>query len=400
MRVIRVTARAGATPSSPLRRMSESTLTCLALSATLIWAGEPKTSLASPSARIPRSSGPRRNSACRRVAWSRSTVIGPATRHGVGASSPGAVPVNVAAPANRRPPIPAAGSPSSAPSNCGGRPARTGVHREAKRRSFRPGLFRGEPEDDGSIVRAGKLAVETRGSVERGRGGVDLDAGNLGSGAGADDLHSPVAHAQAVKPGRVEARHLYRRQSERAVRPAREGQNGLLETDVGEPDLPARKLDKRELQPSRGERELRPVRTWRADQTFAQGEIGRRQHPEFDRPGQGDVRARDCAEPRLDLTALRRPVDEVRRDERNRHHRDERDRDDGQDIAHREMTSTPLGRTVARTIRRPSRFKMPRKYDLDNKSGVLRFMRAIGRSRNRHADANPQSRQITVSLCP
>ena len=117
MRVIKVKARAGATPSSPLRRMSESTLTCFALSATLIWAGEPKTSLASPSARIPRSSDPRRNSACRRVAWSKSTVIGPATRHGVGASSPGAVPVSVAAPANRRPPSPAAGSPSSAPSN-------------------------------------------------------------------------------------------------------------------------------------------------------------------------------------------------------------------------------------------------------------------------------------------
>jgi hypothetical protein len=45
---------------------------------------------------------------------------------------------------------------------------------------------------------------------------------------------------------------------------------------------------------------------------------------------------------------LRRPVDEIRRDERNRHHRDERNRDDGQDIAHWEMTSTPLGQTVAK----------------------------------------------------
>ncbi len=34
------------------------------------------------------------------------------------ASSPGAAPVNVTAPAKRRPPIPAAGSPWSAPSNC------------------------------------------------------------------------------------------------------------------------------------------------------------------------------------------------------------------------------------------------------------------------------------------
>ena len=114
-------------------------------------------------------------------------------------------------------------------------------------------------------MRAGELAAEMRRPVERRRGGIDLDAGNLGSSAGADDLHSPVAHAEAVKPCRVEARHLYRRQSERAVRPARQDQNGLLETDVGEPDLPTREFDERELQPSRGERELRSVRTWRAD---------------------------------------------------------------------------------------------------------------------------------------
>src|ERR1700722_6630480 len=97
----------------------------------------------------------------------------------------------------------------------------------------------------------------------------------------------------------------------------------------------------------------------------------------FVRPDHGALRARDCAKPCLDLTALRRPVDEERRDERNRHHRDECDRDDGQDIAHREMTSTPLGRTVARPIRRPSQFKMPRKYDLDNKSGFLRLMQTL-----------------------
>ena len=382
MRVIRVTARAGATPSSPLRRMSESTLTCFALSATLIWAGEPKTSLASPSARIPRSSGPRRNSACRRVAWSRSTVIGPATRQGVGASSPGAVPVSVAAPANRRPPSPAAGSPSSAPSNSAAGqlgPAST------ERRS---GVPSGPGFSEASLKTTGALSGPENWPLRCAGPSSDGAAASIStpeisaSGGGADDLHAPIPHAKAVKPGRVEARHLHRRQFERAVRPAREGQNGLLETNVGEPDLPARKLDERELQPRRGERQLRPVRAWRADQTFAQREIGRRQHPKFDRPGQGDVRARDCAEPRLDLAALRRPVDEVRRDERNRHHRDERDRDDGQDIAHREMTSTPLGRTVARTIRRPSRFKMPRKYDLDNKSGVLRFMRPIGQRKS------------------
>ena len=79
--------------------------------------GEPKAIVASPFARIARSSGPSRNSAARMAARSRSTVIGPAARHGVGSLSPGAVPVKVAEPANRRPPRPRAGSPSSTPSN-------------------------------------------------------------------------------------------------------------------------------------------------------------------------------------------------------------------------------------------------------------------------------------------
>ena len=79
--------------------------------------GEPKASVASPVARIARSSGPSRNSAPRMAARSRSTVIGPATRHGVGSFSPGAVPVKVAAPANRSPVSAPAASPSSMPSN-------------------------------------------------------------------------------------------------------------------------------------------------------------------------------------------------------------------------------------------------------------------------------------------
>ena len=42
--------------------------------------------------------------------------------------------------------------------------------------------------------------------------------------------------------------------------------------------------------------------------------------------------------------------------------------------AHWEVTSTPLGRAVARTIRRPSRSNAA-KYDLDNRSGLLSFTR-------------------------
>ena len=110
-------ARAGDTPSSALRRKSESTLACLAFRAILRRTGEPNTSVASPSALMARSSGPRRNSASWSAALLRSTVICPTTCQGVGSSSPGPVPVTVAAPARRRPPIPAAASPSSAPVN-------------------------------------------------------------------------------------------------------------------------------------------------------------------------------------------------------------------------------------------------------------------------------------------
>jgi hypothetical protein len=69
---------------------------------------------------------------------------------------------------------------------------------------------------------------------------------------------------------------------------------------------------------------------------------------------------------------------EVGRDERNRYPGDKNDRDNGQDSAHGKVSFTPLGRIVARTIRRPSQVKMTRnmakyrlsmtKYDIDNKS--------------------------------
>jgi hypothetical protein len=71
---------------------------------------------------------------------------------------------------------------------------------------------------------------------------------------------------------------------------------------------------------------------------------------------------------------VRGPIDEHRRDERCRHHGDERNRDDGQDIAHGERTTTPPRRAAAGTTRRPSRFKMARKYDRDNRR---RFDRPI-----------------------
>ena len=210
----------------------------------------------------------------------RSTVIGPATRHGVGASSPGAVPVNVAAPANRRPPIPTAGSPWSAPSNSAA--GQLGPASTARR----SGVPSGPGFSEASLKTTGALSGPENWPLRWAGPSRDGAAASISTpeisrspAAGADDLHSPVSHAQAVKPGRVEPRHPQRRQLERAVGTAREAQNGLLETNVGEPDLPARKLDELQLQPRRGERQLRPVRAWRADQPFAQREIGGRQHP-------------------------------------------------------------------------------------------------------------------------
>jgi len=86
-----------------------------------------------------------------------------------------------------------------------------------------------------------------------------------------------------------------------------------------------------------------------------------------------------------DLITLRGPVDEIRRDQRNRHHGDERDRDDGQDSAHLKTTSIPPRRTAAATIRRASGSKMPRKYDHDNKRVFLWFA-------GRDAESFPASR--------
>ena len=137
----------------------------------------------------------------------------------------------------------------------GGRPARPRVHRDAERRPIGPRLFRGEPEDDGNVVGAGKLAAQMRGAIEGGRGGVDLDAGDFRrrSVGCADDPHPPVLHGQAVKPGRMKAGHAQGRQLQRAVRTAGEGQNGLLEANFSELDVAARQFDERQLQPRRAE---------------------------------------------------------------------------------------------------------------------------------------------------
>ena len=144
----------------------------------------------------------------------------------------------------------------------GGRPARPAVHRNAERRPIGPRLFRGEPEDDGNVARAGKLTAQMRWAVEGRRGGVDLDARDFRrrSVSCADDPHPPVLHGQAVKPSRMKTGHAQRRQLERSVRSAGKGQNGLLEANFSELDVAARQFDQRQLQPRRAERQLRPVR--------------------------------------------------------------------------------------------------------------------------------------------
>ena len=249
-------------------------MTCLAFKATLIWAGEPKTSLASPAALIlvppapaetpPGEGWPEPD----RLSWAlqsakelahRPRALSPSTslrRRTEGRQS-------------RRPDPPAARHRIRA------RPSWTWVDREAKGRPVRSGFFRGEPENDRSIVRAGKLAVETRGSVERGRGRVDLDAGKLGFG-GADDLYSPILHAQPVKPGRVEPAIRSGGSWSAPSDPRVRIRNRLLETNVGEPELSARKPEQLELQSRRGEGQPRPVLARRADLAFAQREVRRR----------------------------------------------------------------------------------------------------------------------------
>ena len=250
-----------------------------------------------------------------------------------------------------------------------GRPARPGVHLDAERRPFRPRLLRSEPEDDRRAVGAGKLAGKVGRPVEGRNGGVDVDAGDLrrGSVGAAGDPHPPVAHDQTVDPGRLEPSDRQRRQPRRAIGAAHDRQNRFVEADVREPDLAARELDERELEPRGIERQLGTIGAWRGQRAGAKSKIGRRQESDLDRSGQRDVRAGDRAQPRLDLGAVRGPIDKHGRDERCRHHGDERDRDDGQDIAHGERTTTPPRRAAAGTTRRPSRFKMARKYDHDNR---------------------------------
>ena len=238
-----------------------------------------------------------------------------------------------------------------------------------------PGFSEASLKTTGTLSGPENWPLRCERTVEGRRGGVDLDAGDFRrrSVGCADDPHPPVLHGQAVKPGRMKTGHPQGRQLKRAVRTAREGQNGLLEANFREPDVAARQLDERKLQPRRAERQLRPVGPWRADQTFAHREIGRRQEL---RSSIGPVRetfapviALSCASisPRCadqsmrygatsatDITATSATAMMVRT------------------VRTVETTSTPPRRTAAATIRRASRFKMPRKYDHDNKSGARR----------------------------
>ena len=341
---------------------------CLALRSMLSRGSEPNASVASPFARIARSSGPSRNSAPRRAARSRSTVTGPATRHGVGSSSPGAVPVRAAPPASRSPLSPPAASPSSMPSNSpAGQlgPASTSMRSDVpsgpgfceaslKTTGASPGpenwpVRWAGPSKDGAaasmstpaISNAGPLAAATRTRPSRTtRRSTPVDwspaIGNAGK------CGAPSAPRAIARTG------LSRLMSENRIWPL-----GSL----------------RSASSSRAEfeRQFCAVGARCRQRAGAERKIGRGQEPELDWPGQRHVCAGDGVQPRLDLGAAPGPVDEQGRHKRRRHQGDERDRDEGQDIAHGETISTLPRRTASAMARRASQFKLARKYDRDNK---------------------------------
>ena len=188
--------------------------------------------------------------------------------------------------------------------------------------------------------------------IERRPPRVDLDPGNLARRPvrALHDSHPAILDKQAVEPDPfgLAAR---RWQRDRAARPAGQGQDGLLEPNLGEPDGAARELDQGEFEARRGESELGRAVALGGERAFAELQIGGRQQPRGNRPAEGNVGARHRVKLGLDVRAMGRPVDDQRRNQRERHHRDERERDDGQDVAHEELLSTSLRREGAGTTK-------------------------------------------------
>ena len=108
---------------------------------------------------------------------------------------------------------------------------------------------------------------------------------------------------------------------------------------------------------------LRPSR----NRTRSHLQIRSWQETEGYRSGKSDVGAGHGGEPRLDFRAMGGPVNQKRRNERGREHRDQRDRHDSQSNAHGDtiFTSPRLRATAGESGL--SRVKMTRKYGRDNK---------------------------------
>ena len=249
---------------------------------------------------------------------------------------------------------------SSAPSNwIAGQlgPASTDAR---NRRSGRSPFFGGETKDDRRAGRAGNLTRQVIGAGERGCVQLQLHAIELAfrppGGAGSYP-HLSVPHREPVEADRLGLRGGKDRQAQRPVCRARDGQDRFIEIDLREANCAARQLDQREFEPRRFERQARAAPAPRRDRTRAGLEVWRRQQLDRDRSRQDDIGAAERAEPGFDLGAMRRPVDEQRRDKRGRQDHDKGDRDESQDNAHkRTIYPSPWPRATAAP--RPSRDKL------------------------------------------
>ena len=124
------------------------------------------------------------------------------------------------------------------------------------------------------------------------------------------------------------------RQRQRTVAEPPDGQRGTFDHRLGEANGAARELDERQFESRQLDRQRRRVRPGSREAGLAEAEVGRRQQTQTDGAGNLDARADHRPEARLDLRAMRGPVDEQGDHERGAEGRHQRDRDDRQDIAH------------------------------------------------------------------
>ena len=185
--------------------------------------------------------------------------------------------------------------------------------------------------------RRGDGARSAEGTPQRSGRSVDVDIGegDLRSVVGRE-VHPTLSHHEAIQRDAIrEPGEFGAEAGHRSRRALSDSQDRALEVDLAEAELSVEQAAGRQLEshPVAQQRRLVPQPTG-CHRHSRRGEVRYRKKLDIYRPRDGDRNAQPLAHLLFDEAALRRPVDEQRRDQRRRERGDESDRDERQNDSH------------------------------------------------------------------